>query len=394
MSDGHVRPELSLLLQCAADDDTVAGAESTRRLASEVDDWQKFIELASRHALIPLVAQELALAAPDVVPPAIVADLRARSQQGVMRSLQLSGELVAAVHSLGAFGADPMPFKGPTLAVLVYGSLSLRQYEDLDILVRREEVDRARKALLSLGYSPVSAFNASQRASIRLSGHHEQLVNAATGATIELHWSLNNRSLTHDSFEHHWWDNRQSVAIGGVDMRTLGVEQLLLYLCMHGGKHSWGRLSWLCDFQRALRAYPNAYWSRVWALARENGAARMVEIGLLLVESLLDGGALTAAAAQGRREDPEAKMIAELIARRLREQASGEPAVDFRVQLRSRERQRDRLRYTWHILATPHPADVALLGLPRALHGVYYVVRPVRLLLKHLSRRVRPARAT
>jgi hypothetical protein len=394
MSDGHVRPELSLLLQCAADDDTVAGAESTRRLAGEVDDWQKFIELASRHALIPLVAQELALAAPDVVPPAIVADLRARSQQGVMRSLQLSGELVAAVHSLGAFGADPMPFKGPTLAVLVYGSLSLRQYEDLDILVRREEVDRARKALLSLGYSPVSAFNASQRASIRLSGHHEQLVNAATGATIELHWSLNNRSLTHDSFEHHWWDNRQSVAIGGVDMRTLGVEQMLLYLCMHGGKHSWGRLSWLCDFQRALRAYPNAYWSRVWALARENGAARMVEIGLLLVESLLDGGSLTAAAAQGRREDPEAKMIAELIARRLREQASGEPSLDFRVQLRSRERQRDRLRYTWHILATPHPADVALLGLPRALHGVYYVVRPVRLLLKHLSRRVRPARAT
>jgi hypothetical protein len=394
MSDGQVRPEVSLLLQCAAGDDTVAGADNVRRLAGKVEDWQKVIELASRHALVPLVAQELALAATDVVPPATVAELRARSQQGVMRSLQLSGELVAAVNAMTAFGADPMPFKGPTLAVLVYGSLSLRQYEDLDILVRREEVDRARKALLSLGYSPVSPYSASQRASIRLSGHHEQLVHAATGATIELHWSLNNRSLTHDSFEHHWWDNRQSVAIGGADMRTLGVEQMLLYLCMHGGKHSWARLSWLCDFQRALRAYPNAYWSRVWALARENGAARMVEIGLLLVESLLDGGALTAAAAQGRKADPEAKMLAELIARRLREQSSGEPSLDFRVQLRSRERQRDRLRYTWHILATPHPADIALLGLPRALHGVYYIFRPVRLLLKHLSRRVRPARAT
>jgi hypothetical protein len=219
-------------------------------------------------------------------------------------------------------------------------------------------------------------------------------VHAATGATIELHWSLNNRSLTHDSFEHHWWDNRQSVAIGGADMHTLGVEQMLLYLCMHGGKHSWARLSWLCDFQRALRAFPNAYWSRVWALARENGAARMVEIGLLLVESLLDGSALTAAAAQGRSPDAEATAISELIARRLRDQTSGEPSLDFRVQLRSRERGRDRLRYTWHILATPHPADVAFLGLPRALHGLYYVFRPVRLLLKHLSRRVRPARAT
>jgi hypothetical protein len=393
MSDEQMRPEMSLLLHCAAGDDSAGGAEELRRFAQGVSDWQSLIELASRHALVPVVAQELALATSDVVPPAVLAELRARSQQGVMRSLQLSGELVDAVHAMTAFGADPMPFKGPSLAVLVYGSLSLRQYEDLDILVRRPEADRARKALLSLGYSPVKPYNESQRASIRLSGHHEQLVHRGTGATIELHWSLNNRSLSRDSFEHHWWENRQSVSIGGVEMRTLGVEQMLLYLCMHGGKHSWGRLSWLCDFQRALRAYPNAYWSRVWALARENGAARMVEIGLLLVESVLDGSALTAAAAQGRSPDAEASAISELLARRLRDQKTGESPVDFRVQLRARERQRDRLRYIWHILATPHQADVALLGLPRALHSVYYIVRPVRLLLKHLLRRVRPARA-
>jgi hypothetical protein len=394
MSDVQMGPEMSLLLHCAAGDDSIDGSDALRHVARDVADWQTFIELASRHALIALVAQELALAAADVVPAVVLAELRARSQQGVMRSLQLSGELVDAVHAITAFGADPMPFKGPTLAVLAYGSLSLRQYEDLDILVRRQEAERARRALLSLGYSPVSPYSESQRASIRLSGHHEQLVHRETGATIELHWSLNNRSLSRDSFEHHWWENRQSVSIGGVNMRTLGVEQTLLYLCMHGGKHSWGRLSWLCDFQRALRAYPDAYWSRVWALARENGAARMVEIGLLLVESVLDGGALTAAAAQGRSPDAEARSISELLAGRLRGAATGGAAVDFRVQLRARERRRDRLRYTWHILATPHQADVALLGLPRALHSVYYIVRPVRLLLKHLSQRVRPARAT
>jgi hypothetical protein len=393
MSDGLSPPEMSLLLHCAGGDDSADGAEALRRLARDVADWQTLIEIASRHALVPLVAQELALAASDVVPAAVLAELRARSQQGVMRSLQLSGELVDAVHAMSAFGADPMPFKGPTLAVLVYGSLSLRQYEDLDILVRRQEVERARKALLSRGYSPVTAYNESQRASIRLSGHHEQFLNPVTRSTIELHWSLNNRSLSRDSFEHNWWENRQSVSIGGVEMRTLGVEQMLLYLCMHGGKHSWGRLSWLCDLQRALRAYPDAYWSRIWALARENGAARMVEIGLLLVESVLNGSALTAAAAQGRSPDAEAREISALLAGRLRDQATRQSSVDFRVQLRARERKRDRLRYTWHVLAAPHQADVALLGLPRVLHSVYYIVRPARLLFKHLSRRVRPARA-
>jgi len=394
MREGHVPPEISLLLHCAAGDDSIAGAETVRGLARDVADWPSFLGLATRHALIPLVAQELALAASDVVPPLVLTQLHASTQQGVMRSLQLSGELVDAMHAMTAFGADPMPFKGPTLAILAYGSLSIRQYEDLDILVRRPEVDRARKALLSLGYRPVAAYSESQRASIRLSGHHEQFVNPATDAAIELHWSLNNRSLTHDSFEHRWWENRQSVSIGGVEMHTLGVEQMLLYLCMHGGKHSWGRLSWLCDFQRALRAFPNAYWSRVWALARENGAARMLEIGLLLVESLLEAGPLTAAAGQGRSGDAEAKAVSEVIAHRLRGEAQSEPPLDFRVQLRSRERRRDRLRYTWHVIATPHPADVALLRLPRPLHAFYYILRPVRLLLKHLLRRMRLARAT
>lgn len=120
----------------------------------------------------------------------------------------------------------------------------------------------------------------------------------------------------------------------------------------------------------------------------------MLEIGLLLVESLLDAGPLTAAAGQGRSGDAEAKAVSEVIVRRMREEAHSEPSLDFRVQLRSRERQRDRLRYTLHVLATPHPADVALLRLPRPLHAFYYIFRPVRLLLKHLVRRARLARAT
>jgi hypothetical protein len=120
----------------------------------------------------------------------------------------------------------------------------------------------------------------------------------------------------------------------------------------------------------------------------------MLEIGLLLVESLLEAGPLTEAAGQGRSGDAEAKAVSEVIAHRLREEAQSEPPPDFRVQLRSRERRRDRLRYTWHVLATPHPADVALLRLPRPLYAFYYMFRPVRLLLKHLLRRVRLARAT
>lgn len=170
-------------------------------------------------------------------------------------------------------------------------------------------------------------------------------------------------------------------------MRTLGAERLLLYLCMHGGKHSWARLAWLYDLQFTLHASPNADWPMIWRLARQNGAERMVGIGLTLIGILLGDPALVSTALRGRARDRQVEEISALIAERIRSEQLYDPYLDYRVQVRSRERFRDRLRYTWHILAAPHASDVALLGLPRSLHSVYYILRPMRLVWKNLVRR-------
>ena len=392
MSVHCMAPETALLLHCAGAATEGSRAE-TAALARAVSRWDAFVEMAARHAIVPLVDHRLAPLGPDCVPTEIAASLRHAAEQNAIQSLQLTGDLIAVVSSLSSAAIESIPFKGPTLASLLYGNLSLRQFQDLDILVHPEDVERARTALIGLGYAPVLGYDDDQRASLRLSGHHEQLAHRETGTTIELHWSLNNRSLTRDSFEYRWWENRQVAAIGGAITRTLGVEQLLLYLCLHGGKHSWGRLSWLCDFQRALAVYPNANWERVWALAAESGAVRMVGIGLSLVDMLFDGGSLTKVAASGRRSDADVDRVSAVIASRLRDPDVPVPALDFSVQLRSRERRRDQIRYAWHVIVEPHAADVSRLGLPRALHSMYFILRPLRLTFKYLGRRLRSARA-
>jgi len=268
--DRRESPELALLLHAAASDGSLAARQHTRKLAQAVVSWQLFLERATQHAVIPLIDHELGHNAADLVAPDAASSLRAAAQEGAMRSLRLAGDLVAVQRALASAGVSAIPFKGPTLAVLVYGNLSLRQFEDLDILVRARELSRARDALFAVGFSPVLQLSDHQRASIVLSGHHEQLRHAESGTTVELHWSLNNRALTHDAFEHYWWEALQPVSIGGVTMHTLGSERLLLFLCMHGGKHSWARLSWLCDLHRALRTYTRADWA---ARAREWRAA-------------------------------------------------------------------------------------------------------------------------
>jgi hypothetical protein len=50
-----------------------------------------------------------------------------------------------------------------------------------------------------------------------------------------------------------------------------------------------------------------------------------------------------------------------------------------------RERMRDRVGRSYIYLITPHLSDFSFVRLPRALFGLYYVVRPIRLVCKHGS---------
>ncbi|MER3458636.1 MAG: hypothetical protein C4309_08450, partial [Chloroflexota bacterium] len=58
---------------------------------------------------------------------------------------------------IGALEAASIPaivLKGPALALTIYPDPALRVIGDLDLLVRREQVEQAMAALHSLGYGP------------------------------------------------------------------------------------------------------------------------------------------------------------------------------------------------------------------------------------------------
>ena len=381
-----------MLLRWVEGDTSPEAMAEIETIGRSAIDWDRLFFLASRHAVIPLVDQHLGRSVATAVPSEFRQRVREAAQQSAVRGLLLAAQLVVIVRGLASANIDALPFKGPTLAALVYGNLALRQYQDLDILVRRTDLERARRTLFELGFRPAVAYSSSQRSSIELSGHHEQLVDSA-GTTVELHWSLNNRTLTHDSFESRWWENRQTTAIGGVLVHTLGSERLILYLCMHGGKHSWGRLSWLSDLRHALHAFPDVDWELVNDLAIENGALRMVAVGIALMNGLFNARTTTTAAIDRLAQDRSTQQIVSHLTSRWVDAQEHDEMLDMRVQMQLRDRWRDRASYTWHVLVRPHPADIELLHLPRQLHGAYYILRPIRLVVRRLLRRANPRSA-
>ncbi|MGH7622854.1 MAG: nucleotidyltransferase domain-containing protein, partial [Gemmatimonadaceae bacterium] len=233
-------------------------------------DWPRFVGLAERHAVLQLVSRQLATLEAGRIPEDVISRASEVARLGAVRGLQLTGQLVSIVQELDRRGIEAMPVKGPTLAALVYGDLSLRLYEDLDILVRLADVDAATKALRAMGYREARTFNDSRDALIPES-HHQAFIHSESGTPVELHWSLTHRTLARDSLENQWWQHRRELSLGGASIQTLGAEPLILYLCMHGGKHSWARLGWLADLNQALRKFSPLDWDIVWNLARDGG---------------------------------------------------------------------------------------------------------------------------
>jgi hypothetical protein len=58
-------------------------------------------------------------------------------------------------------------------------------------------------------------------------------------------------------------------------------------LCVHGTKHVWERLGWICDVAELIRAHPAMDWQRVMALAKSSKSLRMVQLGLFLAHTVL-----------------------------------------------------------------------------------------------------------
>ncbi|MCB0226148.1 MAG: nucleotidyltransferase family protein, partial [Anaerolineae bacterium] len=108
--------------------------------------------LAERHGLVPLLYRHLEAIDPTASPKPIFARLWSQSQATAGRNLMLTQELLRLLDLLAANDIPAIPYKGPALAALVYGDISLRPFNDLDILVPQRAARRAKALLEANGY--------------------------------------------------------------------------------------------------------------------------------------------------------------------------------------------------------------------------------------------------
>jgi len=395
----------ALLLICCAS--SVATPERTARLRAIVDegvDWQRVSHMASMQAVMPLVYRYLTSELEGALPADATGGLRRAFYGNSVRNLHLARELVRLTALLERGGVEPLALKGPALAMAAYGAVAMRQFSDLDLLIRKSEVGRAAEILLGAGYAPRAGYGLGD---LDRPGTYEiTMVRAGALTDIDLHWRLIPPYFPIALDGEDLWRRAVRIEIEGGAVRTLAPADHLLYLCAHGAKHGWQALGGICDLAELINASSRAStpalsqcssrtslqplsqplwidWDELSARAERAAAHRALELGVLLAHELLDA-AVPASLLQAARCEPAVVRAAQSFIGYVRDPSDDGPGFYQRwvVPLGVIARPGARLRYLAARALLPSADDHEFLRLPLALYPLYYLLRPVRVALK------------
>lgn len=372
-------PEAQLLLHCARVQMDAACAERVAALARGGVDWSRVLTLAGQHRLRPLLYRNLKAVCPDAVPPETLSRLRDFSRANAMRNFALVAELVAILRVFETNGIAAIPYKGPVLAASVYRDQALREIRDLDILVRKEDVLRARDLLMTRGYEPLRRWSPDQAKAFLESGYAYELASVQSRITVELHWRILPAEFGIPLTLPTLADNLETLALGNAQMQVLPPETTLVVLCLHGARHAFGELFSLCDIAELTRVYPNLNWESVLSLAARLHARRMLLTGLSAAREFFQAS-LPAQIVERIETDSKVQWLVPQIQKQLEQTAPVQNGL-FRfpmdnVQYHLRDRWQDVARFYFQRV---FKGDWILYRLPRFLFPLYYVIRPFRL---------------
>jgi hypothetical protein len=348
-------------------------------------DWPKLLEMASQHGLTPLLYQGLSGAGWDAVPEEIRADLKARYRANAVRNLFLTGELLRISRTLDKKGIPVVALKGPVLAEIAYGDLTLREFADLDVLVAEDDWVRAAELLRELGYQPGWDIDSRLKYDfLRYQG--EAWFRRTEGCTIDLHWRVAPKNTALALEAGMFWPRFRHVPIAGGTVLSFAPRDLPLYLASQGGQDEWSDLRRVSDMAALIYRHPELDWDAILAEAQHLRGLRVLLLGLLLASQLL-GARLPGCVQERIRGDAALPRLAGEAIQRI---ANQEPASSIRkhvFQIRVREGLRQKMGLAFSLATDRTDSDGGWVLLPKRFWGLYTVLRPLRAVLELVNAR-------
>ncbi len=198
----------------------------------------------------------------------------------MFRTNLLAADARRAVEALAATGLELLLFKGINLALRYHGNLALRPMDDVDILVRPEDIPKAEAVLLAQGWRYRYADSKKPR-----DIHSHDYINANQRG-FDMHWYTLYESPT-EAIDQGVWERAEQAEWQGIPVRWMGREDTVLVAMVNGLREPEAmRFEWILDVAQVITARPGFDWATVWAEAGRRQLQRSVFDAMLLLNHL------------------------------------------------------------------------------------------------------------
>lgn len=281
-----IKDEDKILLLCARTQKTPKIKSDIRKLLYNDLEWDYLTQRASQHKLLPLLYWNLK-EFEEEVPEKILKSLKLNFNRNAKNNLLMFGELINLLNLFEKEEVNAIPYKGPLLAISAYNNLVLRQFDDLDIFVDKNNILKVKEILISNGYTPQFDLNGFKERRFIQSQREYKFFNSETEVNLEIQWQFQGVSFSvSDDLGFTDTENIEIIEINNKRISSLSPENMLLVLCIHASGHYWDRLSWICDVSELIQS-KNIDWEYTIKKADELGIKRLLWVNLFLAVDLL-----------------------------------------------------------------------------------------------------------
>ncbi len=247
-------------------------------------DWNYFLKTVLKHKIAPITYLNLKKHA-DLIPNDVYINLREFFNNNAKKNLFLLMELIKIIELFEKNEVAIISYKGPILAHMAYGDISLRQFNDLDFLVYSNEFKHAKELLESIGYESELDLDDFQEIKFIESQQEMKFFNSQKNITVDLHWKF---SLLRSTLECSLTQATELINLHNRLIRSLQLEEMFLIICIHNSSHRWSNLSHLCDLYQFVLRNQNINWRKIESMAKKRGLKRIFIINILLIKNIFD----------------------------------------------------------------------------------------------------------
>ena len=311
----------------------------------------------------------------------ILTKLKAHYQTIARRNMLMSAELIRIMKLLEENGIEALAFKGPALSQMAYGDITLRQYVDLDILVDEKDAFKAGKLMSENGHSAILPLTILSNKTCLHTAKDFSLMSETGGVHTELHWRLFEKKYNISLLSCAVDQKCQTVKINNNEIKTLQNELLLVYLCLHGAKHAFERIEWICDIDRLIRS-SEIDWKQAITIAEQSHSKRSFYLGLSLAHHHFHTILPSDLTQSIDANDIRALQI--MTENQMSEKTSGRSDFKrnrdtFFYQAKLFDKKSDMIRFYLSTFFKISTTDCQTFVLPEKLKFLYIILRPIRL---------------